>query len=97
MKPFMLGAALAGAAAAGAFAQDFVQPLAPRVDPAAPAPVEKKPGVEGIVAQIFTVRKPWQLVNPLAPKSYGNGQKTVAYSDHDPRKPKGFILFAVEW
>ena len=55
------------------------------------------PKVEGIVAQIFNVKKPWQLVNPLAPKEYGDGRKNVSYSEKDPGKPKGFIVFALEW
>lgn len=84
---------------ASAMAQEFVAPLVPHEDVPVvrPSEVRPRPTVEGIVKEIFETKKPWQLVNPLAPKEYGNGEKTVAYSEKDPGKPKGFIFFAVEW
>ncbi|MDD5198587.1 MAG: hypothetical protein PHC88_02190 [Terrimicrobiaceae bacterium] len=83
--------------AASAMGQEFVAPHAPRKAPVVHEPVAPKPTIEGIVKEIFTIKKPWQLVNPLAPKEYGNGENNVAHSDRDPGKPKGFILFAFEW
>jgi hypothetical protein len=82
----------------GAKAQDFVV-TKPRPNvPVVPTPkLHERPSVDGIVAEIFTVKKPWQLVNPLAPKQYGNGGKTVSYSESDPGKPKGFIVVGLEW
>jgi hypothetical protein len=88
-----------GLIAASAMAQEFVAPQAPRNLPVVSQPIVAPPvTTEGIVEKIFNVEKPWQLVNPLAPKSYGNGgPKTVSYSENDPGKPKGFILFGIEF
>ncbi len=97
MKTLMATAALAGMCLPGAAAQEFV---APKPKPAAPLIHEtgtQRPTVAGIVAEIFNVKKPWQLVNPLAPKEYGDGRKMVSYSEKDPGKPKGFIVASVEW
>ncbi len=85
-----------GMVAATASAQDFSVSQVHQDVPVVRAP-EVRPSVEGIVKEIFDEKKPWQLVNPAAPKSYGDGEKTVSYSEKDPGKPKGFILFAVEW
>jgi hypothetical protein len=97
MKVVVVFASLLLVATAGA--QEFVAPQAPKQLPVVRAP-EVAPAVttEGIVARIFNVEKPWLLVSPLAPKSYGNGgPQTVSYSENDPGKPKGFILFGIEF
>lgn len=88
-----------GLIAASAVAQEFVAPQAPRNLPVVRQPIIAPPvTTEGIVEKIFNVEKPWLLVSPLAPKSYGNGgPKTVSYSENDPGKPKGFILFGIEF
>ncbi len=98
MKAFLVAAGL-GICAVSATAQDFVAPQAPRELPiVTPSTVAPPVTTEGIVAKIFNVERPWQLINPLAPKSYGNGgPKTVSYSENDPGKPKGFILFGIEF
>ncbi|MGC1481986.1 MAG: hypothetical protein WA771_15915 [Chthoniobacterales bacterium] len=61
--------------------------------------VQPDPAVSGVVAEIFDVQRPWQLVNPAAPESYGNGRKneTVSEDPERPGKPRGFILFALDW
>jgi hypothetical protein len=97
MKTLVAAIVAAGLCMAVAGAQEFVAPQAPRNLPIVPAQTELRPTVDGIVADIFTVKKPWQLVNPAAPKSYGDGRKNVSYSEKEPGKPKGFILFALEW
>lgn len=79
-------------------AQEFVAPKPKPVEvPIVHEPVQQRPAVAGIVAEIFNVKKPWQLVNPLAPKDYGDGRKMVSYSEKEPGKPKGFIVASVEW
>lgn len=83
-----------------ALAQEFVAPQAPAETPVVPAPTITPPvTTEGIVAKIFNVEKPWLLVSPLAPKSYGDSEtnRTVSRSENDPGKPKGFIVFGVEF
>ncbi|MGH8047561.1 MAG: hypothetical protein ACREKL_09965 [Chthoniobacterales bacterium] len=86
-----------GLLAGNAMAQDFVAPQTQQNVPVIPAPREMPPNIEGIVKEIFSVKKPWQLVNPAAPKQYGDGRNNVSYSEKDPGKPKGFIVFALDW
>ncbi len=78
-------------------AQDFVAPQAPKreIVPVEPAP---RPSIEGIVKDVFT-QKPWQLVNPLAPASYGSGEKKISrdFGPGTPYKSAGWIVAGVEW
>jgi hypothetical protein len=96
MKTHLAAVALLMTGASGALAQEFVAPK-PQKAPPIVHPVKLKPTIEGVVTEIFTVKKPWQLVSPLAPKSYGDGRQNVTYSEKEPGKPKGIILFAFEW
>jgi len=68
-----------------------------RPEPKAPAYTQPSPAIQGIVAQAVRTSQPWQLVNPLAPKKYGNGEEDVSRNPNAPGKPKGFILFALNW
>ncbi len=61
--------------------------------------IRPKPSIEGIVKEVFVTKKPWQLVNPAAPASYGSGQKNVS-KDSGPGTPyhsSGWIVAGVEW
>ena len=82
-----------------AAAQDFIETL-PEAEEISPVEViEPRPSIEGIVKDIFTTKKPWQLVNPAAPKKYGTGEKLVS-KDTGPGTPyhsTGLIVFGVEW
>ena len=60
---------------------------------AKPAPYD----IAGIVAQAFKTKKPLQLVNPLAPAKYGDGHDAVSWDPDKPEKPKGIILFGIQW
>ncbi len=79
-------------------AQEFVAPEeeAREVVPAPPA--EQRPTIEGIVKEIFT-KKPWQLVNPAAPASYGSGAKMVSqdFGGGTPYHSTGWIVASVEF
>jgi hypothetical protein len=79
-------------------AQDFVAPLAPRREIIAEAPV-LKPAVDGIVKQIFEVKKPWQLLNPAAPESYGTGVQNVSKDNvaGTPHQSITLTVVGVEW
>jgi hypothetical protein len=79
-------------------AQDFVAPLPQEDTPVLPTPEERGAAAAGIAAEIFR-KKPWQLVNPAAPASLGDGKTngTVSYSEEYPGKPKGFIVFGIDW
>lgn len=88
-----------GCGVGAGLAQELVAPLPEDDLPILPSPEERRAAVEGIVVDIFNVKKPWQLVNPAAPKEYGDGRtnRTVSYSEEFPGKPKGFIVLAVEY
>jgi hypothetical protein len=58
-----------------------------------PAPYD----INGVVAQAFKMKKPLELVNPLAPQKYGDGEESVSWDPDNPEKPKGIILFGVQW
>lgn len=58
-------------------AQDFVAPKGRQRDISIQAP-ELKPEVDGMVKQLFDADKPWQLLNPAAPASYGTGEKNLS-------------------
>jgi len=58
-----------------------------------PAPYD----INGVVAQAFKIKKPLELVNPLAPQQYGDGQESVSWDPDNPEKPKGIILFGIQW
>lgn len=53
--------------------------------------------INGVVAQAFGMKKPLQLVNPLAPKKYGDGREDVTWDPDNPEKPKGIIVFGIQW
>jgi len=89
-------AALSLALVSPSWAQGFIAPSAPRRE-VQQKTEEPKPTIEGIVANAFKTRRPLQLINPLAPAKYGNGRATTSWDPHDPAKPKGFILFGIEW
>ena len=58
-----------------------------------PAPYD----ITGVVAQAFKMKHPLQLVNPLAPRKYGDGHDSVTWDPDNPEKPKGIILFGLQW
>ncbi len=82
----------------GAVAQEFVAPTAPRRE-IVPEMGEAKPSIEGIVKEVFVTKRPWQMVNPVAPASYGNGEKFVS-KDFGPGTPfhsTTVTVVSVEW
>jgi hypothetical protein len=84
-------------------AQDFVAPLEPRREVEEPAPqravspLDPDSTVEGVVAAAFQMQEPWQLVNPMAAKGYGDGRYMVSWDPNDEGKPKGFIVFGIRF
>jgi hypothetical protein len=60
---------------------------------------ELQPEVDGMVKQIFEVAKPWQLLNPAAPASYGNGEKNVSKDSGagTPYHAVTLTVVGVEW
>jgi len=78
-------------------AQEFVAP-AGRQREIVPTVEQTRPTIEGMVKEIFT-RKPWQAINPLAPKSYGSGEKFVSrdFGPGTPHHAPTLTVVGVEW
>jgi len=94
MKLFFLAIVFGLGSAA---AQEFIAP--PGRQREIVAEIEQpKPTIEGMVKEIFT-RKPWQAVNPLAPQSYGSGEKLVSrdFGPATPHHSQTLTVFGVEW
>ena len=69
----------------GCLAQEFIAPSGTRRE-IVPQVEEPNPSIEGIVKEVFVTRKPGQMVNPLAPKTFGSGEKFVS-KDFGPGTP----------
>jgi hypothetical protein len=79
-------------------AQEFVAPEVERREVVPAEPVRVRPTVEGIVKEIFT-KRPWQLVNPMAPAEEGSGERMVS-QDFGPGTPyhsTGLIVASIEF
>lgn len=76
--------------------EEFVAPRQPRREvapaPKSVSPLDPNSTVEGVVAAAFQMKQPWQLVNPLAAKGYGDGRYMTSWDPNDEGKPKGFIV-----
>jgi len=97
MKAFIV--VLLGAATL-AQAQDFiVAPSRPAEREVIVESVDPRPSIEGIVKEVFVTKRPWQLVNPAAPASYGTGAKNVSqdFGGGTPFKSTGLVVVGVEW
>ena len=83
---------------ASLMAQDFVAPQAREREIATQA-AELELGIDGIVKQIFDVEKPWQLLNPAAPATYGNGAQNVSKDTvtGTPHHSVTLTVVGVEW
>lgn len=81
-----------------AFAQDFVAPHGPR-QKISQQTEEPAVSIDGIVRQIFDVKKPWQLLNPAAPESYGTGEKNVSrdIKGGTPFQATTLTIAGIEW
>ena len=62
-------------------------------------PPDQRPatGVTGVVSEALKLQKPLQMVNPLAPAKYGDGHDSVTWDPDNPEKPKGIIIFGIQW
>ena len=76
---------------------DFVAPK-PKKAKVETAPIEKPApyDINGVVAQAFKMKKPLELVNPLAPQKYG-GSEDISWDPDNPEIPKGIIIFGIRW
>jgi hypothetical protein len=64
-----------------------------------PKKVEEEPllKLNGSLTKAFKSKQPWQMVSPLAPASYGTGEKNVSEDPDEVGRPQGLLLFGVEW
>jgi hypothetical protein len=95
LKTLVIGLLLGGSV----FAQEFIAPEEEPREIVPVEPVQQRPTIEGIVKEIFVTKKPWQLVNPVAPAQYGTGEKMVS-QDFGPGTPyhsTGLVVASVEW
>ena len=54
--------------------------------------------IDGSVTRTIRSRNPLQMVNPFAPKEYGDGADVTRHEPEDPfQRPEGLRLFAVEF
>jgi len=72
--------------ATGEVRTTILKPRSPAAAPLVPT--------EGVVQVAIRQGSPVQLINPVAPARYGNGQEHVSHDPNDPGKPKGIVLFA---
>jgi hypothetical protein len=68
-----------------------LQTQLPKPRPPSAAPIVP---TEGAVQIAIRTGQPIQLINPVAPARFGNGQEHVSHDPNDPGKPKGIVLFA---
>ena len=62
------------------------------------APVAIGPRTDGVVPRAIRSGNPLQMINPLAPAEYGNGQDVTRHDVNDPsQRPQGIKLYAIEF
>ena len=84
-----------------AWAQDFTahQRVAPKEHP---TNIVVQPATDGAIQKAVRTGAPLQMINPFAPREYGDGSECVYYDEHDhfqnrnshQAQPKGIRLFA---
>jgi len=93
----ILTAILLSLAPARAQDGEFVAPSLPDEE-IVPIGPDGRLTIDGVVAAIFANPvNAVQLVNPLAPARYGNGQAFISRDPEEPEKPKGIIIFGIEF
>jgi len=95
---FLVALALSAPVALRAQSEEFVAPKkkvkVEQKTTVKPSPVE----LNGVVVQTYKAKKPLQMINPLAPKEYGNGVQNLSRDPNDPRAdPQGFVLLGLQW
>ncbi|MBM3856849.1 MAG: hypothetical protein FJ390_02665 [Verrucomicrobia bacterium] len=76
---------------------EFVAPKKLKRTPPKKAEQESLIKLNGSLTQAVKSKQPWQVVNPLAPASYGTGEKNVSEDPDEVGRPQGLLLFGIEW
>ncbi len=92
---------LLAATALPLMAQDFVAPIPRQPDQPAPK-IVPAPDAGGAIPTMMRTAEPLQMLNPRAPRAYGDGRQFVEYDHGDPfqspyrrPRPMGIRLFSV--
>jgi hypothetical protein len=64
-----------------------------------PKKVEQEPLIklDGSLTKAIKSRQPWQIINPLAPDSYGTGEQNVSQDPDELGRNEGLVLFGIQW
>ncbi len=99
-KHLLIGGLILAGSAGLSFGQGLTQSIGnpraalPIVQPSPAAPPAEPAARGGVISTAIRHRNPLQMLNPRAPKKYGNSQQHITTDPHDPGKPTGISLFA---
>ncbi len=90
------------------FSQEKIQSetslIAPRVAPkkksiSSQKKSEKESPItpDGSLTKAYQSKRPWEMLSPFAPPSYGNGEEMVSENPDELGKENGLIIFGIEW
>lgn len=52
---------------------------------------------DGILTKAYQSKRPWEMLSPFAPDSYGNGQEMVSENPDELGKENGLVIFGIQW
>lgn len=76
---------------------EFVAPKKLKRTPPKKAEQEPLIKLNGSLTQAVKSKQPWQVVNPLAPASYGTGEQNVSQDPDELGENQGLLLFGIQW
>lgn len=76
---------------------EFVAPKKLKRTP--PKKIEQKSLIKlnGSLTEAVKSKQPWQVVNPLAPASFGTGEQNVSQDPDEVGRNEGLLLFGIQW
>ena len=104
-KQFFLALSLMGCMMGQVKGQSFEEIAPKEKGKSTPAPKFEAPNqikgrranYSGVIAQMIKSGNPWQVINPLAPQEFGNGNQNQAMDPYSEEKPNGLKLFSIEF
>lgn len=76
---------------------EFVAPKKLKRTPPKKVEQESLIKLNGSLTQAVKSKQPWQVVNPLAPASYGIGEQNVSQDPDEVGRNEGLLIFGVQW
>jgi hypothetical protein len=52
---------------------------------------------DGILTKAYQSKRPWEMLSPFAPESYGTGEEMISENPDQLGKQNGLIIFGIEW